>query len=122
MEIHSASPHKLVVIVFEQLVVSLERSRIAMERNDVELRVTSLRRARDIVTELLGTLDFEKGGPIASQLADLYQYMMYELVDIGMRGDVYTMRKLVNIATLLRDGFVGAAEQLAGQKAALKTA
>jgi flagellar protein FliS len=122
MEIHSASPHKLVVIVFEQLVVSLERSRIAMERNDIELRVTSLRRARDIVTELLSTLDFEKGGPIASQLADLYQYMMYELVDIGMRGDVYTMRKLVNIATLLRDGFVGAAEQLAGQKAALKTA
>jgi len=122
MEIHSASPHKLVVIVFEQLVVSLERSRIAMERNDIELRVISLRRARDIVTELLGTLDFEKGGPIANQLADLYQYMMYELVDIGMRGDVYTMRKLVNIATLLRDGFVGAAEQLAGQKAALKTA
>lgn len=122
MEIHSASPHKLVVIVFEQLVINLERARIAMERSDVELRVTSLRRARDIVTELLGTLDFEKGGPIATQLADLYQYMMYELVDIGMRGDVYTMRKLVSIATLLRDGFVGAAEQLAGQKAALKTA
>ena len=51
MEIHAASPHKLVVIVFEQLVVNLERARIAMERNDIELRVTSLRRARDIVTE-----------------------------------------------------------------------
>ncbi len=122
MEIHAASPHKLVVIVFEQLVVNLERARIAMERNDIELRVTSLRRARDIVTELLGTLDFEKGGALANQLADLYQYMLYELVDVGMRGDLYTMRKLVNIATLLRDGFVGAAEQLAGQKAALKTA
>lgn len=122
MEIHAASPHKLVVIVFEQLVVHFERARIAMERNDIELRVTSLRRARDIVTELLGTLDFEQGGPIANQLADLYQYMLYELVDVGTRGDLYTMRKLVNVATLLRDGFVGAAEQLAGQKAALKTA
>lgn len=122
MEIHAASPHKLVVIVFEQLVVNFERARIAMERNDLELRVTSLRRSRDIVTELLGTLDFEKGGLIANQLADLYQYLLYELVDVGPRGDVYTMRKLVNIATLLRDGFVGAAEQLAGQKAALKTA
>lgn len=122
MEIQAASPHKLVVIVFEQLVINLERARIAMERNDVELRVTSLRRARDIVTELLGTLDFDQGGPLAAQLADLYQYMLYELVDIGMRGDVYVMRKLVNIATLLRDGFVGAAEQLATQKAALKSA
>jgi flagellar secretion chaperone FliS len=126
MEIHAASPHKLVVIVFEQLVVNLERARIAMERNDVELRVKSLGRARDIVTELLGTLDFEQGGRIAVELADLYQYMLYELVDVGMRGDLYTMRKLVSIATQLRDGFVGAAAQLAGQKtgqaAALKTA
>ncbi|MCZ8203888.1 flagellar export chaperone FliS [Gemmatimonas sp.] len=122
MEIHAASPHKLVVIVFEQLVVNLERARIAMERNDVELRLTSLRRARDIVTELLGTLDFEQGGALANQLADLYQYLLYELVDIGQRGDVHVMRKLVNIASLLRDGFVGAAEQLASEKAARKSA
>lgn len=122
MEIHAASPHKLVVIVFEQLVVNLERARIAMERNDVELRLTSLRRARDIVTELLGTLDFEQGGALANQLADLYQYLLYELVDIGQRGDLYVMRKLVKIASLLRDGFVGAAEQLASEKAARKSA
>lgn len=122
MEIHAASPHKLVVILFEHLVVNLERARIAMERNDIEMRVTSLRRARDIVTELLGTLDFEQGGALANQLADLYQYMLYELVDIGKRGDLYVMRKLVSVATLLRDGFVGAAEQLAVSKSALKTA
>jgi flagellar protein FliS len=122
MEIHAASPHKLVVIVFEQLVVNLERARIAMERGDVELRVTALRRSRDIVTELLGTLDFEKGGAIATELADLYQYMLYELVDVGTRGDLHAMRKLVNIATLLRDGFVGAADQLAAPKSALKSA
>jgi len=112
MELQSASPERLVVVVFEQLVVNLERARIAMERKDIELRVTSLRRARDLVTELLVTLDFEQGGALANQLADLYQYMLYELVDIGQRGDVVTMRKLVNIATSLRDGFIGAAEQV----------
>jgi len=119
MEILSASPERLVVIVFEQLVVNLERARIAMERNDVSLRVTALRRARGLVSELLATLDFEKGGPLASQLADLYQFMMVELVDIGQRGDLRVMRKLVAIASQLRDGFVGAAEQsLALQKSA----
>ncbi len=46
--------------------------------------------------------------------------MLYELVDIGRRGDLVTMKKLVNIATLLRDGFLGAAQQLATQR--LKTA
>ena len=109
MEIQSASPERLVVIVFEQLVVNLERARSAMERKDIELRVTSLRRARGLVGELLATLDFEKGGALANQLADLYQFMLYELVDIGQRGDVATMRKLVNIATSLRDGFTSVA-------------
>ena len=117
MEVASISQEKLVVVVFDQLVVNLERARIAMERQDPELRVTSLGRSRNIVSELLATLDFEKGGRIATQLADIYQYMLYELVDIGQRGDVVTMRKLVNVASHLRDGFKGAADQLASQPA-----
>jgi flagellar protein FliS len=122
MEIQAASPHKLVVIVFEQLVVNLERARIAMERKDIERRVVALRRARDLVTELLATIDVEKGGVLAQRLADLYQFMLYELVDIGQRGDVVSMRKLVSIAMQLREGFVGAAEQLSTDKVQLKTA
>jgi flagellar protein FliS len=116
MEIHAASPERLLVIVFEQLVVNLERARIAMERNDVELRVTALRRARGLVAELLSTLDFEKGGALAIELADLYQFLLTELVDIGRRGDVRTMRKLVNIATHLRDGFAGAAQKVTAER------
>lgn len=120
MEIHAASPEKLLCIVFEQLVVNLERARIAMERKDVELRVVSLRRARGLVTELLTTLDVEKGGELAVHLAGMYQVMLVELVDVGMRGDIRTMGKLITIASALRDGFVGAAQQLTSQK--LKTA
>lgn len=122
MEFHAASPERLVVMVFEQLVIHLERARMAMERKelkqikDIELRVASLRRARNLVGELLGTLDFDKGGRIARQLADLYQYMLYELVDIGQRGDVETLKKLIHIASELRDGFSGAAEQMTALK------
>ncbi len=111
MELLSASRERLVVVVFEQLVVNLERARIAMERADASMRVTALRRARGLVGELLATLDFEKGGALATQLADLYQFMLVELVDVGQRGDMRVIRKLISIASQLRDGFVGAAEQ-----------
>ncbi len=111
MEILSSSRERLVVFVFEQLVINLERARIAMERNDIAMRVTALRRARGLVGELLATLDFEAGGALANQLADLYQFMLVELVDVGQRGDLRVIRKLVSIATHLRDGFAGAAEQ-----------
>lgn len=114
MEIQSASPERLTVYVFDQLVVHMERARIAMERDQVELRVTSLRRVRGLLGELLATLDLDSGNRISPQLADLYQFMLYELVDIGQRGDVATMQKLIRIASSLRDGFTGAAAQLTG--------
>ena len=112
MEIYSASPERLVVIVFEQLVVNLERARIAMERDDLTLQVLSLGRARGLLYELLNTLAEDSGGPLAVQLADLYQFMLVELVNVGPRGDITTLRKLIGMATSLRDGFVGAAEQV----------
>lgn len=112
MEIYSASPERLVVIVFEQLVVNLERARIAMERDDLTLQVLSLGRARGLLYELLNTLDEDSGGPLAIQLADLYQFMLVELVDVGPRGDITTLRKLIGMATSLRDGFDGAAAQV----------
>jgi flagellar secretion chaperone FliS len=114
MELQSASPERLTVFVFEQLVVNLERARIAMERNDPALRVTALRRVRGLLGELLATVDLDSGNAISTQLADLYQFMLYELTDIGQRRDVVTMQKLVNIGTALRDGFAGAAQQLTG--------
>lgn len=117
VELLSATPERLCVYTFEQLVVNLERARLAVERRDIEMRVVALRRARGLVTELLTTLDFEAGGAIATQLADLYQWMLVELVDIGTRGDLRVMRKLVNVATALRDGFAGAAAQLATKQA-----
>jgi flagellar protein FliS len=69
------------------------------------------------VAELLATLDMEKGGPLAVDLAGIYQVMLVELCDVGIRRDLVVMRKLINIATDLRDGFVGAADQLAKSKA-----
>jgi flagellar secretion chaperone FliS len=116
MEIQAASPERLLCVVFEQLMVNLERARIAMQRQDVELRVTSLRRARGLVSELLTTLDVEQAGALGVDLAGIYQVMLYELVDVGMRGDLRTMQKLVNIATALRDGFAGAAQQVVAER------
>lgn len=112
LEVLSATPDRLLIMLFDHLAVQLERARIGTERNDLEMQYTCLTKARAIVVELLGTLDFDQGGEIAPQLADLYQFMLVELVDVGRRRDVAMMRRLAGIATTLRDGFAGAAEQL----------
>jgi flagellar protein FliS len=116
LEILSASPERLVVVLFEHLVVQLERARLGAERGDLELSVAGVTKANAIVGELLATLDFEQGGEIAARLADLYQFLLVELLDQTRKRDPERLRRLAGIAATLRDGFVGAAEQLAAVK------
>jgi flagellar secretion chaperone FliS len=116
LEILSASSDRLVLMLFDHLVVQLERARIGTERNDLVLQLAGLTKARAIVGELLATLDFEQGGEIATQLADLYQFMLIEMLDVGQRGDSATLGRLAGIASTLREGFGGAADQLLALK------
>lgn len=110
MEILSASPERLVVLLFDHLVVHLHRVQIAIEGNDVALRTTSLYKARGIVSELLSTLDFEKGGSIARELQNLYGFLLGEMTEIGLHRDAKKVARLKFIAEELRAGFTGAAQ------------
>ena len=112
MEILSASPERLVVLMFDHLVVNLHRVQLALDNNDVALRTASLFKARGIVSELLSTLDFEKGGRIAKDLQSLYTFLLAEMAEIGMHRDSRKVERLKGIAEELRVGFTGAAASL----------
>lgn len=116
MEILSASPERLVVLLFDHLVVHLHRVQIAIEGNDVALRTTSLYKARGIVSELLSTLDFEKGGKIAKDLHSLYTFLLSEMAEVGLHRDSRKVQRLKGIAEELRVGFTGAAASLVPMK------
>ncbi|MCU0619579.1 MAG: flagellar export chaperone FliS [Gemmatimonadaceae bacterium] len=112
MQVRTASPARLVVLLYEHLEVTMRRARLAIDNGQVELRVTNLGKARAILAELLGTLDFEKGGTIATDLSALYSFLLAELVDVGMTRDVARLDRLTGIVRTLGEGFAGAAEQL----------
>jgi flagellar protein FliS len=112
MEILSASPERLVVICFEQLVVQLTRARLAVEQGDVRLRVAAMTKSRAIISELLATLDFVRGERIAVDLAAIYRFALAELAEQAVHPNARRLAQLAQIATDLRDGFAGAAEQV----------
>ena len=105
MEVLSASPGQLVVILYDHLIASLRRARLGIEDTNVEQRVAYLDKSRAAVTELLVTLDEAKGGAIATNLRSLYSWILSELLDIGMRPDVHRLDKVIAIAGELRDAF-----------------
>jgi flagellar protein FliS len=117
LEVLSASPEQLVVMLFDHLVLQMTTARIAMEQGDVAKRVTAIGKARAILSELNDTLNFEAGGHIAEQLSSLYVFLLAELTDAGFKRDAAYMVRLTQICATLRDGFVGAAAQLSAPQA-----
>ena len=109
MEILSASPERLVVLLFDHLVVNLHRVRIAIDNNDITLRTVSLAKARGIVSELLATLDFERGGRIAKDLSSIYSWLLGEMAEVGVQRNARHVDRLLRIVEELRAGFASAA-------------
>jgi flagellar protein FliS len=105
MEVLSASPGRLVVLLYDHLLTQLRRARLAMEQGDVERRAAALERASSAVQELMVTLDHEKGGEIAAQLGGLYGFLLGELIVLGGSRDVAHLGRLIGIVSELRDAF-----------------
>ena len=104
-EVLTATPGQLVVLLYDHLLLSLRRARTAMDARDVEAQSVCLEKGRDVLTELLVTLDRDRGGEVASNLAALYSFLLGELVQVGIRADVARLDRVTSMIGDLRDAF-----------------
>ncbi len=107
MEVLSATPGELVLLVFDHLLTSLLRARAAIGAGDLEQRATDLGKARDAVAELMATLDREKGGEVAAQLARLYAFFLKELTMLSFEPQVARLDRIIAMVRDLREAFGG---------------
>lgn len=101
--IEGASPHRLVGILFEELMTVIAATKSAIVRRDMARRAESQSRALAILSALEASLDHEKGGEIADMLATVYREARRLLVEGARDPDGATLdeaRKLIaEIAT-----------------------
>lgn len=71
-KIEGASPHRLITILYEELVLALAGLKLAIRRQDGARVNDGQARALSIVQTLDASLDFEKGGEIARALSAVY--------------------------------------------------
>jgi flagellar protein FliS len=70
--IEGASPHRLVGILFEELLTSIAETAAASRARDLVRRSETQSRSLVLLQALDSSLDFEKGGEIATMLASVY--------------------------------------------------
>jgi flagellar protein FliS len=103
-EVLTASPARLVVIVYDHVLANLQRARVARDAKRPDVQVEAIGRARDGIMELLVTLDIERGGEIAKSLQALYSFMLQQLVD-GPRVDSAKLLRIIGMISDLRESF-----------------
>ena len=117
-EILTASPARLVVLLFQHAHSNLLRARRAVETNNAQERVVAVGKARDAIMELTMTLDMEQGGQIAQNLRSLYAFVLTELSDVARRHDGARLDAVIRIVSELHSAFATVAMDSARTPAA----
>jgi flagellar secretion chaperone FliS len=79
VEIAMADPVQLIELLYQGALDSVRSARIDLAAGQIERRGRAISKASAIVMELSASLDLERGGEIARNLAALYQYILMRL-------------------------------------------
>jgi flagellar secretion chaperone FliS len=101
----TATPGRLVVMLYDGAGRFLKRASMAMEAADPQQTNESLQRAEAIIDELLVTLNFEEGGEIATSLRDVYLFCRRHLNEARLERDVQKIEDVARLLAELRDAF-----------------
>ncbi|WP_250459750.1 flagellar export chaperone FliS [Microbulbifer litoralis] len=87
-DVLSASPHRLITLLFDGADSAIRRAAVYLQDGNVAERGKSISKALDIVNNgLLASLDRERGGELAGNMAALYDYIARLLLRANLRGD-----------------------------------
>ncbi|MDR1462965.1 MAG: flagellar export chaperone FliS [Azoarcus sp.] len=97
-DIATASPHRLIVLLFEGAETAINVARVHAEKGNIAERGASLSKAIDIISNgLKVSLDMRKGGELSARLSALYDYMVSRLLWANMKNDIAAMREVLTL-------------------------
>ena len=96
---------ELIQMLFDGLIDSLSAARGHIERRAIEEKSKSLTRASRIVVGLQAALDLEKGGELATNLNELYGYIIRRLLHVNVQNDLDVLKEVHGLITEVREAW-----------------
>ena len=93
-DVMSASPHRLITLLFDGADTAIRTAAIHLRDGNVAEKGKAISKALDIVNNgLLAALDRERGGELAGHLASLYDYIARLLLRANVRSDLSALEE-----------------------------
>lgn len=100
-----ADPHRLIGMLFDGALDRIAQAKGCMQRNEVARKAEMLSAAVAIVDGLRVSLDMEKGGQLAANLADLYEYSGRRLAEANLKNEPGYLDEVTGLLREIRNAW-----------------
>jgi len=102
----AASPHKLILMLFDGAIMALGTAQRHMSEGDIPAKGLDISKAIEIITNgLRASLDLEAGGELAERLYALYDYMTVRLLHANLHNDLAAIEEVSRLLGELRSAW-----------------
>ena len=115
--VFSADPVELIRMLYQGALDAVREARRCLAAGEIAARSRSITKAWEILMELTGALDRERGGEISGRLAQLYEYLQRRLLDANLQQSDAPLAEAEGLLTTLLEAWSGVrpeAEEQAG--------
>jgi flagellar secretion chaperone FliS len=104
--VRGASPVRLIVLLYEQILIDLRQALAALEKGDVETRTRAINHAILVIGQLQGSLDMQQGGEVARNLERFYNVIRNGLVHAHCRQSEQALQQQISFLMLVREAWL----------------
>ncbi|MDR2452406.1 MAG: flagellar export chaperone FliS [Candidatus Accumulibacter sp.] len=116
--VSTASPHQLIVLLFEGARQAVVVARSGIESGDIPRKGAAITKAIDIILNgLRASLNLEEGGNLAQNLYALYDYMARRLLHANLHNDKAALDEVLNLLTEIHGAWVQIGDAKQGEPA-----
>lgn len=105
VDVSEADPHRLVQLLYQGFLERVAIAKGLIDANDIAAKGKVIGEAMSIVQYLRGTLDMEKGGEIALNLSDLYEYIERRLLEANIKNDKEILNEVSGLVVEIKTGW-----------------
>jgi flagellar protein FliS len=104
-QVTTTTPGHLVVMLYDGAITFLEQAKQEIEVRNYAKKGILISQALDIISELDGSLNTEKGGELAQNLHKLYMYCSTRLLQANLKMDITLIDEVIGILSSFRSAF-----------------
>jgi flagellar protein FliS len=102
----AASPHKLIVMLFDGAVAAVRSAHVHMKTGNIPEKGKAISKAIQIIENgLRASLDRKAGGQIGENLDALYEYMQHRLLLANLQNDADILQEVERLLNELREAW-----------------